>query len=206
VNAPLLIGIAGGSGCGKTTLAQALRESFAPEEVQVLQIDAYYLERKGLTKAQRSAINYDHPAAIDEDLLLEHLRGLKRGEDIEQPVYDYTIHDRTERTTRIRASRFVLVEGIFTLALKRVRPLLDLKIYVDTDSDLRILRRLQRDMRERARSLDSVVEQYLNTVRPMHLAFIEPSRRHADLIVPWADHNPVALDLLRAWVRGHVRV
>lgn len=197
---PVLVGIAGGSGSGKSTLARALAGSFGPDQVQIIYQDMYYRERSGLSLEERARVNYDHPDAFDEPLLVEHLAALKAGSGIERPVYDFARHDRAGETVRVPAARVVILEGILVLALESLRPLLDLKLFVDTPDDLRVLRRLRRDVAERGRTLESVVEQYLSTVRPMHQAFIEPSRRHADLIVPEGGENAMALDLIRAWI------
>lgn len=197
---PVLLGIAGGSGSGKTTVARALASTFRTEQVQVVVLDSYYKDRKDVPPAERSEINYDHPDAFDEPLLLDQLQQLKAWRPVEQPIYDYTRHERTGETVRIEPSRVVILEGILVLALAAIRPLLDLKLFVDTPADLRFLRRLRRDTRERGRTPDSVIEQYLSTVRPMHEAFIEPSRRHADLIVPEGGENEMALGLIRTWI------
>jgi uridine kinase len=201
---PLLVGVAGGSGSGKTTVARALASSFRAEQVQIVLMDSYYRDRGNVPLEARAAINYDHPDAFDEALLVEQLTALKAGRAIDQPVYDFTRHERRRDRVQVEPSRVVILEGILVLALESVRRLLDLKLFVDTSADLRFLRRLRRDVAERGRTVDSVIEQYLATVRPMHEAFIEPTRRHADLIVPEGGHNESALDLLRGWIRGVV--
>jgi len=197
---PVVVGVAGGSGSGKTTVARALAASFRPEQVQIVLMDSYYKDREGVPFEERTRINYDHPDAFDEGLLVEHVAALKGGRTIEQPVYDFTRHERRRERLTVQPSKVVILEGILVLAVEALRPLLDLKLFVDTAADLRFLRRLQRDITERGRTPDSVIEQYLATVRPMHEAFIEPSRRHADLIVPEGGHNEIALELLRTWV------
>jgi uridine kinase len=197
---PVVVGVAGGSGSGKTTVARALAASFRPEQVQIVLMDSYYKDREGVPLEERKRINYDHPDAFDEGLLVEHVAALKAGRTIEQPVYDFTRHERRKERLPVQPSKVVILEGILVLAVEALRPLLDLKLFVDTAADLRFLRRLQRDITERGRTPDSVIEQYLATVRPMHEAFIEPSRRHADLIVPEGGHNEIALELLRTWV------
>jgi uridine kinase len=196
----MLVGIAGGSGSGKSTLARALCQSFGPAEVQLLNQDMYYRDRQGVPLEERQQVNYDHPDAFDEELLLAHLTALKAGRAVEQPLYDFARHERSGRTLRVEAARVVIVEGILVLAIEAVRAPLDLKLFVDTPDDIRFLRRLRRDVADRGRSIDSVIEQYLRTVRPMHHAFVEPSRRHADLIVPEGGENEVALGLIRAWI------
>lgn len=197
---PVLVGIAGGSGSGKSTLARALVGSFGPDQVQLVYQDMYYKQQPGVPLEQRRRVNYDHPDAFDEPLLLAHLRALRKGEPIEQPLYDFAQHQRQDRTVPVPAARVVILEGILVLALDSIRSALDLKLYVDTPDDIRFLRRLKRDVEERGRTIDSVIEQYLGTVRPMHHAFVEPSRRYADLIVPEGGENTVALGLIRAWV------
>lgn len=197
---PVVVGVAGGSGSGKTTVARALAASFRAEQVQIVLMDSYYKDREGVPLEERKRINYDHPDAFDEGLLVEHVAALKDGRTIEQPVYDFTRHERRKERVTVQPSKVVILEGILVLAVEALRPLLDLKLFVDTAADLRFLRRLQRDITERGRTPDSVIEQYLATVRPMHEAFIEPSRRHADLIVPEGGHNEIALELLRTWV------
>ncbi|MCO5166719.1 MAG: uridine kinase [Planctomycetes bacterium] len=197
---PILVGVAGGSGSGKTTVARALAASFRAEQVQIVLMDSYYRDRRDVPFEERARINYDHPDAFDEPLLVEQLRALRAGRGVDQPVYDFTRHERDAERVRVEPSRVVLVEGILVLALPAVRELLHLKLFVDTPGDLRFLRRLRRDVAERGRTIDSVIEQYLTTVRPMHEAFIEPSRRHADLIIPEGGHNEIAVDLIRAWM------
>lgn len=197
---PVLVGVAGGSGSGKSTLARALAGSFGPEQVQIVYQDMYYRDRQGMSLEERAGINYDHPDAFDEELLLGHLQALKAGRAIEQPLYDFSRHERAAKTALVPAARVVILEGILVLALEQVRAALDLKLFVDTPDDIRFLRRMRRDVTERGRTLDSVIEQYLRTVRPMHHAFVEPSRRHADLIVPEGGENLVALGLIRTWI------
>lgn len=199
---PILVGVAGGSGSGKTTVARALAASFRAEQVQIVLMDSYYRDRAGVPFEERTRINYDHPDAFDEPLLVEQVQALKAGQAVEQPVYDFTRHERSAERVHVEPSRVIIVEGILVLAVETLRPLLDLKLFVDTPADLRFLRRLRRDVAERGRTIDSVIEQYLATVRPMHDAFIEPSRRHADLIIPEGGHNEIAVDLIRGWMGG----
>lgn len=199
----LLIGITGGSGSGKTTLAAALQKRFGPEELLLISLDSYYRDRSDLSLDERRKLNYDHPDAFDQPLLVEHLEALRKGESVAQPVYDYTQHLRGG-TLEIAPAPVILVEGILTLALPHVRELFDLKIYVDTPADLRVLRRLKRDVEDRGRTVDSVIAQYLATVRPMHEAHIEPTKELADLIVPGSRDTYGALWTLESWVRAGV--
>lgn len=199
----MVIGIAGGTGSGKTTLTEKIRERFS-EDVSVLYHDNYYKKHVGMTYEERSKLNYDHPDAFDTDLMVRDLKALRRGETIQCPVYDYTIHNRSDKTLEVKPTRVIIVEGILIFADPALRELMDIKIFVDTDADVRILRRLLRDVKERERTLDSVVSQYLTTVKPMHEAFVEPSKKYADIIVPQGGRNQVALDMLAERIRGHV--
>lgn len=202
---PILVGVAGGSGSGKTTIARALASSFRAEQVQIVLMDSYYRDRKDVAFEERARINYDHPDAFDEPLLVEQVRALKSGRGVDQPVYDFARHERHPDRVRVEPSKVIIIEGILVLALESLRGLLDLKLFVDTPGDLRVLRRLRRDVAERGRTVDSVIDQYVQTVRPMHEAFIEPSRRHADLIIPEGGHNEIAIDLVRTWMDRLVR-
>jgi len=197
----VFIGITGGSGSGKTTFARALAERFEPSELLVISLDSYYQDRSHQSLEERAQINYDHPQAFDQELLLQHIRTLRAGEPVEQPIYDYTTHCRNG-STRIEPAPAIILEGILVLALDSIRPALDLKVFVDTPADLRILRRLSRDVAERGRSVDSVVQQYHETVRPMHERYIEPTRLFADLIVPGERDTKAAVSTLEAWIRG----
>lgn len=196
-----VLGIAGGSGSGKTTVSRALATHFGPEHVQIVVQDAYYRDRRDLSFEERCRINYDHPDAFDETLLVEHMKRLRAGEAIPRPVYDYAKHARTDSTVTVPRAPIVILEGILVLAAPALRDLCDIKIFVDTDPDVRFIRRLRRDVAERGRTIDSVIEQYLATVRPMHLAFCEPSRRHADLILP-EGRNDVAIRMLTARIQS----
>ncbi|MBO7407491.1 MAG: uridine kinase [Clostridia bacterium] len=200
----LTIGIAGGTGSGKSTVANIIRENFG-EDVALLKCDDYYKEHHELSFEARSRMNYDHPDAFDTELMVEHIKALKDGRAVDSPVYDFTVHDRSAETRRIEPGRVLLVDGIMVLALAEVRELLDIKIFVDTDADVRILRRIRRDVKERGRSLDSVIAQYVETVKPMHEAYVEPSKRYADLIIPQGGRNAVAMDLLRSCIRNHLQ-
>ncbi|HEY5158121.1 MAG TPA: uridine kinase [Anaerolineales bacterium] len=195
---PLVIGIAGGSGSGKTTVAQAILQRVGPDRISFLQHDAYYKDLSGLPLAQRIEVNFDHPNSLDSELLTQHIRDLRDGRPIEVPVYDFSHHSRTTKTYTVQARGVILIEGILIFAEPALRDLFDVKIYVDTDSDLRFIRRLQRDITERGRTTESVIKQYLNTVRPMHLEFVEPSKRYADVIIPEGGFNTAALDMVVA--------
>lgn len=200
----IVIGIAGGTGSGKTTITRKIAERFG-SEVTVLYHDNYYKARHDLTYDERVRLNYDHPSAFDTELLVEHLAALRRGETIAAPVYDFKQHDRSDETMLIAPTGVILVEGILILADERLRSQMDVKIYVDTDADVRILRRVVRDVKQRGRSLESVVTQYLTTVKPMHEQYVEPSRRYADIIVPEGGRNAVALDMLVRRVEHHLQ-
>ena len=199
----ITIGIAGGTGSGKTTITRRLLQRF-PESVSVVYHDNYYKAHDDMTYEQRSHLNYDCPDAFDTELLLRDLAALRRGEEIRCPVYDYTVHNRSEKTVLVKPAPVVIVEGILIFEDKRICDLLDIKIFVDTDADVRILRRIVRDVRDRGRSLESVVDQYLTTVKPMHEMYVEPSKRNADIIVPEGGHNLVAMDMLIERIRAHV--
>ena len=196
----MIIGIAGGTGSGKTTVTRKIKEYFG-EDVSVIYHDNYYKRHDELCYEERAKLNYDHPDSFDTALLVDDLRRLTAGEAIRCPVYDYTIHNRSDKTLEIRPTRVVIVEGILIFENAEVRDLMDIKIFVDTDADVRILRRVLRDVKERERTLDSVVSQYLTTVKPMHEAFVEPSKKYADVIVPLGGHNDVALDMIIERIR-----
>ena len=199
----IVIGIAGGTGSGKTTITQTLKEHFG-SDVSVIYHDNYYKAHHDLSYDERKKLNYDHPNSFDTDLMVSDLNKLKNGEAIECPVYDYTIHDRSNTTMTIRPSRVIIVEGILIFYDERVRDLCDIKIFVDTDADVRILRRIKRDVNERGRSLDSVIDQYLDTVKPMHEAFVEPTKKFADIIIPEGGKNRVAMEMVINRVQSHL--
>ncbi len=194
---PILIGIAGGSASGKSSIAQRLKNEYSlTNSVVIIRQDDYYKDQSHLTMEERVKTNYDHPLAFDNELLIHHLNALMNGETIEKPTYDYTVHNRSEVTETIKPCDVIVLEGLFVLESESLRDLLDMKIFVDTDADIRFIRRMVRDVKERGRSLDSVVSQYTTTVRVMHDLFIEPSKRYANLIIPEGGHNEVAIDLL----------
>ena len=200
---PLIIGIAGGTGSGKTTLVDRLREQFG-QDISVLTHDSYSAAHHDLSLEERQTLNYDHPASFDTDQMIQDLEDLRQGKTIHCPVYDYTIHDRTDETLTVQPTKVILVEGILIFENKALRDLLDIKIFVDTDADVRILRRILRDVKDRGRSLDSVVEQYLTTVKPMHEQFVEPSKRYADVIVPEGGENLVAIMMIIQRIAYHI--
>ena len=199
----MTIGIAGGTGSGKTTITRRLLQKFS-SNVSVIYHDNYYKAHNDLNYEQRSLLNYDCPDAFDTELMLRALKRLRAGEALRCPVYDYTIHNRSEKTVLVKPSPVVIVEGILILQDPRLCELLDIKIFVDTDADVRILRRIVRDVRDRGRSLESVVDQYLTTVKPMHEKYVVPSKRNADIIIPEGGHNLVAMDMLIERIRAHV--
>ena len=199
----MVIGIAGGTGSGKTTITRRLMQRFG-SDVSVIYHDNYYMAHHNMPYEERAKLNYDQPDAFDTDQLIEAVRALKKGRSVVCPVYDYSIHDRSEKTVTVKPARVVIVEGILIFENKELCDLMDIKVFVDADADVRILRRIVRDVRDRGRSLESVVNQYLNTVKPMHERYVEPSKRNADIIVPEGGHNKVALELLMERVRAHL--
>jgi uridine kinase len=198
---PFLIGIAGGTGSGKTTVANAIVTRVGEERIAILSHDSYYRDFVDLPKDILDRQNFDHPDSLESELLVRHLKALKQGMVVETPIYDFKVHRRSAETRRIEPRKVILVDGILIYAEPELRKLFDVKIYVDTDADIRLIRRLKRDIAERGRTVDSVVKQYESTVRPMHLEFVEPSKRYADLIVPEGGENMVALDFLFARLR-----
>jgi uridine kinase len=203
---PLVIGIAGGSGSGKTTVANVILERVGAEHIAYLPHDAYYKDLTGLDPAQRSMINFDHPNSLETELLIEQIKLLVNNQPIDLPVYDFKIDARTNLTIRINPQPVILVEGILIFAERELRELFDVKIFVDTDADIRFIRRLQRDIHERGRSPESVIQQYLSTVRPMHLEFVEPSKRYADVIIPEGGLNQVAMDMVVARIQALLQI
>lgn len=193
---PIVIGIAGGSGSGKTSVTRAIYEKFSDKNILVLEQDYYYKDQSNIPFEERLKTNYDHPLAFDNDLLIKHVKQLLNFEQIEKPVYDYTMHTRSGKTITVTPKNVIILEGILVLEDMRLRNLMDIKVFVDTDSDIRIIRRILRDINERGRTIDSVIEQYVSVVRLMHLQFIEPTKRYADLIIPEGGQNDVAVDLM----------
>lgn len=191
----IVIGIAGGTGSGKSTMIQKIKEEFH-DNIAILSHDFYYKRHDQLTYEERTQLNYDHPDAFDTDLMIEHIRQLKSWNVVQRPVYDFTIHNRVDETVEVHPAKVVVVEGILIFENRELRDLCDIKVFIDTDADVRILRRILRDVRERGRTLDSVVSQYLTTVKPMHEQFVEPSKKYVDIIVPEGGYNRVALEML----------
>ncbi|WP_028402879.1 uridine kinase [Ectobacillus panaciterrae] len=193
---PVVIGIAGGSGSGKTSVTKAIFDHFHGHSILMLEQDYYYKDQSEVPFEERLKTNYDHPLAFDNDLLIEHIKQLLKYEQIAKPVYDYKFHTRSDETIHVEPKDVIILEGILVLEDKRLRDLMDIKLFVDTDADIRILRRMQRDIEERGRTMDSVINQYVNVVRPMHNQFIEPSKKYADIIIPEGGQNHVAIDLM----------
>ena len=197
---PLVIGIAGGSGSGKTTVAQEILQRVGRERIAFLQHDSYYKDLSGLPPTQRAQINFDHPNSLETELLIQHVASLRDGKAVEVPIYSFSTDSRTGQTFTVQPRRVILVEGILIFTEAALREMFDVKIFVDTDSDLRFIRRLERDLAERGRTTESVIKQYQSTVRPMHLEFVEPSKRYADVIIPEGGFNAAALDMVVARV------
>ena len=197
-----VIGVAGGSGSGKTTVVRRIVDSLGPDQVTLLDHDRYYRDRNDLRLEERAALNYDHPNALETDLLVDHVRELRSGKAVDVPQYDFTRHARLSETKTFQPRRALIVEGILVFTDAALRDLMDIKVFVDTDSDTRFIRRLRRDVAERGRTMESVIEQYQNTVKPMHLEFVEPSKRYADVIIPLGGHNTVAVELLLTMLRS----
>jgi uridine kinase len=202
--APVIIGIAGGSGSGKTTVVRRLMASLGDDKVSVLEHDRYYRDRSDLRLEERAALNYDHPDSLETDLLVQHVKRLRAGDPVDAPQYDFARHNRLEARDIVPPRAAIIVEGILIFADAPLRALMDVKVFVDADDDTRFIRRLQRDISERGRTVQSVIDQYLGTVKPMHLEFVEPSKRYADIIVPQGGHNDVAIDMLLTLARGLV--
>ncbi len=198
---PLVIGIAGGTGSGKSTVARRVAEQLTLTSVAFLDMDAYYRDLVHLSLEERRQVNWDHPDAFDIDLLVQHLEQLARGEGIDKPVYDFVTHARSPTTRRVEPADVIVVDGILLFVDHRLRDLCDVKVFVDADADIRLARRIRRDMNKRGRPLEEILEQYLTTVRPMHLQFVEPSKRYADVIVPRGGHNPVAIEMITARIQ-----
>lgn len=199
----LVIGIAGGTGSGKTTITQKLVERFGLD-VSVIKHDNYYKAHHDMTYEERAKLNYDHPDSLETDLLIKHIKELKKGHEIDCPVYDFTVHDRSDEVIKVKPTKVLIVEGILIFQNIELKKQMDIKIFVDTDADVRILRRIMRDVKERGRTLDSVINQYLTTVKPMHEQYVEPSKKNADIIIPEGGYNLVALDMVMDRVHAHL--
>ncbi|MEO5819552.1 MAG: uridine kinase [Vicinamibacteraceae bacterium] len=200
----MVIGVAGGSGSGKTTVVRRIVEALGPDSVSILDHDRYYRDRLDLRLEDRAALNWDHPDSLETDLMVRHVTQLKAGRAVEAPLYDFARYVRRSTTEHVQPRRAIIVEGILIFADAALRAQMDLKVFVDTDDDARFIRRLQRDVAERGRSMESVIEQYLATVKPMYLEFVQPSKRYADVILPQGGHNKVAVDLLLTLIRSVV--
>ena len=199
---PFVIGVAGGSGSGKTTVVRRIVDSLGDDQVSLLEHDKYYRDRGDLRLEERAGLNYDHPDSLDTDLLVQHVEDLRDGKPVEVPVYDFARFARESGTTTVPPRRAIIVEGILIFTDAELRRLMDVKVFVDADDDTRFIRRLQRDISERGRTVTSVIDQYLGTVKPMHLEFVEPSKRYADIIIPLGGHNTVAIDMLLTLIRS----
>jgi len=199
---PVIIGLAGGSGSGKSTILRRLHEELGPSQVSVLEHDAYYRDQPELSLEKRALINFDHPDSLETDLMVSHVEELLKGRTIQKPIYNFNLHARTTDTIEVRPTPIIIVEGILVLAEPTLVAKMDIKLFVDTDADVRLIRRIRRDLIERGRSLDSILEQYESTVRPMHIEFVEPSKRHADVIIPRGGYNKVAFDMVFARVHA----
>lgn len=199
---PLLIGITGGTGSGKSTVAKSICECLPKKNIVIIEQDSYYKDQSHLTPEERILTNYDHPFAFDTELLISHIKMLTDNKPIDKPLYDFTIHNRRKETQRIETKDVVILEGILVLDSPEIRKLLDIKIFVDTDADVRIIRRIVRDIKDRGRSLDSVIKQYMEVVKPMHNEFIEPTKRYADIIIPEGGYNKVAVDIMVAKINS----
>jgi uridine kinase len=199
---PIIIGVAGGTASGKTTVSDAILERVGSDRIAYIEHDSYYRDLSHLPLEERRKLNFDHPDALETELLVTHLRLLQAGEPIEVPVYDFATYQRGDKARRVEPRRVILVEGILIFVDRELREMMDVRLYVDTDADLRFIRRLQRDIRERERSMETVIHQYLNTVRPMHLEFVEPSKRYADIIIPAGGFNEAAIQMIVARIEG----
>jgi uridine kinase len=199
---PFVIGVAGGTGSGKTTVSQHIQAAVRPDQIAYLQHDSYYHDLSALPPAERAQRNYDHPDSLDTSLLVQHVEMLCRGQPVNVPLYDFATHTRFAETVQVEPAQVILLEGILILAEPHLRDRIDMRIFVDTDADIRFIRRLQRDMRERGRTINSIIEQYMSTVRPMHLEFVEPSKRYAHVIVPEGGNNRVAMDMIISRIKA----
>ncbi len=202
---PIVIGIAGGTGSGKTTVANVILDAVGRDRIAYLPHDAYYRDLKDLPPAQKAEVNFDHPNSLETELMIQHVKELKAGRAVDIPVYDFSTHSRTNRTLHVEPQRVIIVEGILIFAEEKLRELFDMKLFVDADPDIRFIRRLQRDIAERGRTMQMVINQYLGTVRPMHLEFVDPSKRYADVIIPEGGLNKVAMDMVIARIESLLR-
>lgn len=202
---PILIGIAGGTGSGKSTVTNEIYKNITESNIVIIEQDSYYKSQDDLSYDERVKTNYDHPFAFDNDLLVSHLKELLDGKSIEKPIYDFETHNRKKETLTVNPRDIIILEGILILSEEEIRELLDIKIYVDTDADVRVIRRILRDIKERSRSLDSIILQYINTVRPAHLQFVEQSKRYADIVIPEGGHNKVAIDIILAKINEIIK-
>lgn len=200
----IFVGVAGGTGSGKTTVSNNILQAFNEGEVAIIEQDSYYKNHSHLTYEERSKLNFDHPDSIDFELLISHLIDLKNGNTIEKPIYDFKVHARKSETEQVKPCRIIVVEGILIFAIKELRDIFDIKIFVDTDDDERLLRRIERDIEERGRTFESVKTQYLSTVKPMYLKYVEPSKRHSDIIIPRGGNNSVAINMIVAKLKALV--
>lgn len=203
---PIIIGIAGGTGSGKSTVAHEIYESLPSGSISMIEQDSYYKDQSHLSYEERVKTNYDHPDAFDTKLMLEHIKKLQAGIAIDKPMYDFEVHNRKKETVRVEPKDIIIIEGIMILVEAEIREMMDIKLFVDTDADVRIIRRITRDIKERGRTIDSVIEQYINVVRPMHLEFVEPTKRYADVIIPEGGYNKVAIDIMIAKVKEIVSI
>lgn len=201
---PYVIGIAGGTGSGKTTFSRELVATLMTNKIVYLSHDSYYRDQSNVPFSERVKVNYDHPDSLETELMIKHIEKLRNYQPVDIPIYDFVEHTRAKETEHIEPQSVILIEGILIFAVKELRDLMDMKIFVDTDADIRFMRRLQRDIEERGRSVNSVCEQYINVVRPMHEAFVEPSKRYADIIVPHGGRNRAALDMVAAKIKSHM--
>ena len=199
-----IIGIAGGTGSGKTTVVNSIIKALPPHYAAVIPLDSYYNDTTGMTPEERAAINFDHPDAFDWKLLNEHIRMLKNGEAVEQPIYSYLVSNRLKETVRVEPKPVIIIEGIMTLHNQKLRDMMDLKIYVETDDDVRLIRNIRRDVVERGRTVDMVLDRYEKVLKPMHEQFIEPTKKYADLIVPWVVDNRTGIHILKTYIEGIV--
>ena len=205
MNKPVVIGVSGGTGSGKSTVAKAIFKSLPDENILIIEQDAYYKDQSSLTYDERVKTNYDHPLAFDTELLIEHIKQLCEHKCIEKPIYNFSMHNREEKTVNVQPKEIIIIEGIMILEDARLRNLMDIKIFVDTDADVRIIRRITRDINERGRTLESVIEQYLTTVKPAHEQFIEPTKKYADIIIPEGGYNKVAIDIMTTKVMSIIK-